>query len=192
MRIRRRLDAILASTALALSIGCGGDSVGDVIEDLLAIGIDVDIERQTVPGIPILCDELGQLLPQLSKPITIDLRGEEELQGEGVIGEFESVILKHIDLRIVDVPAGDRDDFDFVDSIRLYADVPNDTEPPVLVAELDPVPRNVTEIRIPGTRVQLRRIASRDNFTVSGEVTGRVPCDEVHFDGEADFEVELF
>ena len=188
MRIPRNLRAITASAALALSIGCGSDA----IRDLLRFDVDAEIERQTVPGVPILCDDLGALLPALSPPLTINLKDEEELQGEGLIGEFESVILRHIDLRIVDVPAGDSDNWNFLDSVRLFADDPNDAEPPVLVAELDPVPQGVTEIRIPGTGVQLRRIASRDDFTVSGEVSGRVPCDEVHFRGEADFEVELF
>ena len=62
----------------------------------------------------------------------------------------------------------------------------------MLVAELDPVPTDATTITIPGTGVDISDIASADNFVVSGEVTGRIPCDEVHFVGKADFDVELF
>ena len=120
--MRRRIRpfrALLPSAALALGIGCGSDT----LRDLLTIGVDVDIERQTVPGVPLLCDDLGQLLPSLSPPLTITLADEEELQGEGIIGEFESVVLKHIDLDIVDVPPGDSDDWDFLDSVRMFAEI---------------------------------------------------------------------
>jgi hypothetical protein len=183
---------VFFAAVLAFGISCGSDGVGD----LVTVAVDVDIERQTIPGLlpvpGVPCEEIIQVLPGLSQPITIDLRGEEELEGEGAIGAFKSVVLDVIRLDIVGVPAGDSDDWDFVDSIRLFADDPATADPPVLVAELDPVPQNITSMEIPGTGVDISDIASAENFTVSGEVSARVPCDEVKFEGEADFDVELF
>lgn len=187
-----RIFSTLAAGLAALAIACGNDA----IKDLLTVGVDVDIDPQTVPGLlPISsCDleDLGALLPGLFAPITLTLEDEDELQGFGPIDDFASVKLEKIDLDIINVPAGDSDDWDFVDAVRLFADDPTDAEPPVLVAELDPVPSNVTALDIPGTGVELAGIASSDDFVVSGSVTGRLPCDQVQFAGEADFEVELF
>ena len=186
--MRRTLTALMLG---GLLVSCGSDA----FDDLTRVGVDVDIDRQTVPGllpIPgIPCEEIVQGLPGLAQPLTINLRDEEELQGEGAIGRFESVVLDVIRLDIVDVPAGDSDNWDFVDSIRLFADDPATIDPPVLVAELDPVPQGITSMEIPGTGADIADIASAENFTVSGEVTGRIPCDEVHFIGEADFDVEV-
>ena len=181
--------ALVALAVLALLGSCSEDD----FEDLVTIGVDVDIERQTIPGLNLPgCELLLDALPLLLQPLTIDLRGEEELEGEDVIGEFESVVLEDVTLDIVDVPAGDSDNWDFVDSVRLFADDPDTPEPPVLVAELDPVPSGITRMVIPGTGVDIADIASADNFNVVGEVTGRVPCDDVNFVGEANFDVELF
>ena len=184
--------ALLAVLTLALAISCGGDGG---LDDLFTFRVSVDSDRETVPGLlPVSCDleQLGDLLPGLLLPLTIDLRAEEELEGEGIIGSFESVVLDKVTLSIRDVPAGDSDDWDFLDSVRFYADDPTTVEPRVLVAELNPVPSNATEITVEGTGVDISDIASADTFTVTGEVTGRIPCDEVHFVAEADFDVELF
>lgn len=184
--------AVIAALAIGLVVSC--DEAGLRGIDILRVNVDSD--RQTVPGLlPIPCDleQLGDILPGLLLPLTINLRGEEELEGHDVIGEFKSVKLVRVKLSIVDVPAGDTDNWDFVDSIRFYADDPSTPlEPRVLVAELDPVPSGETVIDVPGTGVDISDIASADTFTVSGEVTGRIPCDEVHFVAKAEFDVELF
>jgi hypothetical protein len=184
--MKRALGALVVLVLL-------GSCSEDDFADLVTIGVDVDIDRQTVPGLNLpACDLLVDVLPVLVQPLTIDLRGEEELEGEDVIGNFESVVLEDVTLDIVDVPSGDTDNWDFVDSVRLFADDPDTIDPPVLVAELDPVPNGLTRMVIPGTGEDIADIASADNFTVSGEVTGRIPCDDVHFVGEANFDVELF
>jgi hypothetical protein len=53
------------------------------------------------------------------------------------------------------------------------------------------VPRGQTSIRIEGTGADISDIASADRFEVRGEVSGRPPCADVHFDGEADFKVSF-
>jgi hypothetical protein len=186
------MRALVVVALLTLVVSCSSDD----IRDLVTVDVDVDIDRQTVPGLLPLpgvpCEELIQVLPGLMQSLTIRLADEEELQGEDVIGNFESVKLDNVTLDIVDVPSGDSDNWDFIDSVRLFADDPSTVDPPVLVAELDPVPQGITTMVIPGLDVELVDIASAENFVVSGEVTGRIPCDEVHFQGEAKFDVELF
>jgi len=81
--------------------------------------------------------------------------------------------------------------WDFLDSVKLYAQVVGSSQPPVLVAELNPVPNGKTEIEIPGTGTDISDIASADKFQISGVVTGRPPCADVHFVGNADFNVSL-
>ena len=174
----------------ALLAACGDDG-GSFLP---AVGVDVDIDQQTVPGLlPVPSCDLGTLplVDNILSPIRIDVAAEEELDGEDFIG-LADVRVDEIRLRIVNEAGGDTDNFDFVDSIRLYADDPTDDRERVLVAELDPVPNGVKEIVIPGKDVDVSDIASNDNFTVSGEGTGFLPCDAVHFEGEVEFDVSLF
>ncbi len=191
--MRLRILSILVGIAYGgLFAACGGSGGG-----LPGIPIGLDIERQTVHGFAgpdVTSCDLPTTMPIGSgflAPLSINLRDSEELQGRSFI-RFTDVVLEKVVLRTVDVPAGDQDTWDFLTSIRLFADDPADAEPRVLVAELDPVPRGKTEITIPGTGVDISDIASADRFIVTAEVSGFPPCDDVHFDGEADFEVSIF
>jgi hypothetical protein len=131
----------------------------------------------------------GTLSSDALQPIAFDIKGSKELQGQSVLG-FTKVTLDHVDLTIIP-PSQAGQTWDFLDSIKLSADVPGRGDPPVLVAVLDPVPRGQTTIRIAGTGADISDIASADRFEIRGEVSGRPPCADVHFDGNAKFEVSL-
>jgi hypothetical protein len=186
----RSLSVLLGICGVLLA-ACGDNGL------FPGIPIDLPIERQTVPGFAghgaASCDfpTSASIGSSFLAPLTINLRDSEELRGKSFI-RFTRVTLEKVVLSIRDVPAGDSDTWDFLTSIRIFADDPSDGEPPVLVARLDPVPRGKTEITIRGTGVNIADIASADRFVVTGDVSGFPPCDDVVFDGEADFEVAIF
>jgi hypothetical protein len=189
--MRRWWGVGLGLFALALR-GCGGGG-GDGI---LSFGVDIDIDQTTVPGFadpPLSSCELepSGTLDSAFGEFTVDFSEEEEFQGHGPF-ELREVVLERIVLTIVDEADGDTDDFDFVDSIRIFADDPDDPEPRRMVAELDPVPDGVKEIVIPGTGVDIADLAAADEFVGQIEATGRPPCDAVNFIGVAEFDVTVF
>ena len=178
---------------LALAVGCGGDHGGL----LGSIGVSLDIDDQTIPGFTpaplqgtcvVNIPGTGAISTDILTPISFNIKASDELQGQGVIS-FADVFVDNITLNIIP-PSQAGQTWDFLDSIRLFATAPG--EEPVLVAELSPVPRGQTTIVIPGTDNDISDIASNDEFTVTGDVSGRPPCADVHFDGEADFDVSLF
>ena len=102
------------------------------------------------------------------------IKASQELKGKDFIS-FAHVELDHVTLTIV-APSQSGQTWDFLDSIKLFAQVVGSTDPPVLVAELNPVPNGRTEIEIPGTGADISDIASADKFQISGEVSGRPWC----------------
>jgi len=179
---------------VAAALGCGNDGLGG----LPGISVSLDISDQKIPGFAppsaqascaVNVPGSGALSSDSLQPISLDLKSSKELQGRSVL-RFTKVKLEHVDLNIIP-PSQTGQNWDFLDSIKLFADVPGRGDPPVLVAVLDPVPRGVTSIRIAGTGADISDIASADRFEVRGEVSGRPPCADVHFDGDAKFEVSL-
>ena len=175
------------------SLGCGKGGLG-----LPGIGVSLDISDQKIPGFasPALQSSCvvnvpgsGAIRSDALQPISLNITHSKELQGQSALG-FTKVTLDHVDLHIIP-PSQDGQTWDFLDSIKLFADVPGRGDPPVLVAVLDPVPRGQTTIRIAGTGTDISDIASADHFEVRGEVSGRPPCADVHFDGTAKFEVSF-
>jgi hypothetical protein len=160
--------------------------------------VSLDISEQTIPGflppsLQATCNPtvpiFGNLGPDSIVPITFSIKASQELKGKSFIG-FARVQLDHVTLTIVP-PSQSGQTWDFLDSVKLYAQAVGSSQPPVLVAELNPVPNGKTEIEIPGTGVDISDIASADKFQISGVVTGRPPCADVHFIGNADFNVSL-
>ncbi len=175
------------------AVGCGGDHGGL----LGAIGVNLAIDDQTIPGYTpqalqgscvVNVPGTGAISPDVLTPISFDLKASDELKGQAAIG-FAKVFVDKITLTIIP-PSQSGQTWDFLDSIRLFASAPG--EEPKLVAELDPVPRGQTTIVIPGKDVDIADIASHDEFQVTGSVSGRPPCADVHFDGSAKFDVSLF
>jgi hypothetical protein len=165
----------------------------------LSVPVSLDISEQTIPGFlqppsaQVACNPtvpiVGNLGPDTIVPITFSIKASQELKGKSFIG-FARVELDHVTLTIVP-PSQSGQTWDFLDSVKLYAQAVGSSQPPVLVAELNPVPNGKTEIEIPGTGVDISDIASADKFQISGVVTGRPPCADVHFIGNADFNVSL-
>ena len=131
----------------------------------------------------------GSISTDILTPISFDIKASDELKGQAAIG-FAKVFVDKITLNIIP-PSQSGQTWDFLDSIKLYASVVGSSDPPVLVAELDPVPRGQTTIVIPGKDVDISDIASHDKFQITGQVSGRPPCADVHFDGSAKFDVTL-
>lgn len=191
--LRCHLRVLLFLLASGLLGGCG--SGGD---DLFTFKVTVDVPRQTIPGFaePLLnnCDLITDLIlnPAALAGLTIRLSAEEEFRGHDIV-DVKRVTLKRVILEIVDeAPGGDRDTFDFLDSLRLFADDPSDMQPEVLVLALDPVPSGRKRIVVRGFDVDITEIATRDSFLLRGEVTGHPPCDNVNIVAAVEFEVQLF
>ena len=193
-RARKAIRArwILALVALAAACGGGGG--------LVTIFVPVEVSEQTIKGFAPQSAQgqcnpgvqgTGSLGPDGFQPLSINLKASKELEGQSFL-RFTHVELKKITLTILIPPSQQGQTWDFVDSISIFADDPSTSDPPVLVAKLDPVPRGITQMVIPGTGVDISDIASADHFTVSGSANGRPPCADVHFNGQADFDVSIF
>jgi hypothetical protein len=187
---------IFCASSIALVagvLGCGGGGLG-----LPSIFVPLTINEQKIPGYTppslqstcaVNLSGTGVLSPDSFQPVSLSVKHSKELQGESAVG-FLTVKLDKVTLNIIP-PSQAGQTWDFLDSIKLFADVPGQNKPPVLVAELSPVPRGQTAIVIKGTGADIADIASADNFEVTGQVSGRPPCADVHFNGEADFKVSL-
>ena len=189
-------EAIRAGALLALALAAAGCGSGG---SRLSFAIPLDISEQTIPGsfpasLQGACNPtiqgVGTLAPDAITPVSFTLKDSKQLQGQSFV-RFAKVVLERVTLTILIPPSQAGQTWDFIDSVSIYADDPATPDPPVLVAKLDPVPRGLTTMVIPGTGVDISDIASADRFTVSGTVTGRPPCADVHFDGKADFDVSL-
>jgi len=194
MRRSTAVFALIVSLTAGYIGGCG-DHGGGLIS---AIPVSLDISDQTIPGylptaLQAACNPaipgLGNLGPDSILPITFDIRASQQLEGKDFI-DLATVELDHVTLTIVS-PSQSGQTWDFLDSIKLFAQKVGSVDPPVLVAELDPVPNGKTEIEIPGKPVDISGIVSADKFQISGQVTGRPPCADVHFVGEVTFDVSL-
>jgi hypothetical protein len=189
--LRFGLSLCLLAACLA---ACGKN--GGLLSTSVPVALDID--EQTIQGylpddLQAACNPaipgLGNLGPDSILPITFDIKASQELKGRDFIS-FAHVELDHVTLTIV-APSQSGQTWDFLDSIKLFAQVVGSTDPPVLVAELNPVPNGRTEIEIPGTGADISDIASADKFQISGEVSGRPPCADVHFVGKVKFDVSL-
>jgi len=187
-----RRGGALVGLVLGVLGACGGGG-GD---GLVSFDVDIDIDETTVPGFadPLPSCEFtpaGDLASDAFGEFTFDFSGEEEFEGRGPF-ELEKVVLERIRVRIVNEASGDTDNFDFVDTIKLFAEDPTNPQDSRLVAELDPVPDGVKELVIPGTGIDVADLLAEDTFVGRAEATGRPPCDEVNFVGVAEFEVTIF
>lgn len=189
---RRWLKLAMAAATVAM-LGCG-DNGG-----LGAITVDLGISDQKIPGYlapqaQSLCSlNLVGAVPintDILTPISFSIKGSDELKGRSEVG-FAHVEVDAITLNVIP-PSRAGQTWDFLDSIELYAQVVGSADPPVLVARLDPVPRGQKTIVVEGTGQDISDIASADQFRITGKVTGRPPCADVHFDGDASFSVSLF
>ena len=193
MTFVERLGVAAATAFVVAFVGCGDHGLC-----LPGVTVNLDISEQTIPGFApssvqgscaVNATGSGALSTDSFQPVSLSIKDSQELRGRSIL-RFTRVEVDEVRLTIIP-PSQSGQTWDFLDSIELFADVPGDNQPPVLVAKLDPVPRGQTTIVINGTGADISDIASHDTFEVTGQVSGRPPCADVHFDGKAKFDVGL-
>ena len=175
------LQSHLRSSALVLAAlalgGCG----------IARFSIPYEITEQRVMGSP-----LGGLLgPVVDIPIDIDLTAETAARDTG---PAQHVFLTELTLAITttDEPAGDTDDFDFIDSIDIFVEsgTAGSTLPRVRVAHLDPVPMGARAISLELDGVDLIQYV-REGAVLTSSASGTAPPDDVTFDGHLTFAIDV-
>lgn len=140
------------------------------------------VPEQRVEGSP-----LGALLPGVEVPIPleVDLAAEAEAMNAGPV---QTVTLEavRLDITTTEEPAGDSDDWDFVDSIVVHVEsrAADSSLPRVEVARLDPTPDGVRTLELDtDTSVNLRAYVEEGARLVA-TVRGRAPADDVSYAGQ--------
>jgi hypothetical protein len=168
--------ASLALGALALA-ACG----------IARFSIPYELAEQRVTGSP-----LGGLLgPVIDIPIDIDLSAETAARDTG---PAQHVYLTGLSLAITPTaePAGDTDDFDFIDTIDIFVEsgAAGSTLPRLRVAHLDPVPTGARAISLELDGVDLIQYV-REGAVLTSSAAGTVPPDDVTFDGHLTFAIDV-
>lgn len=117
-----------------------------------------------------------------------DLSQSQQFENQGYSkDQVDSVHMLELNLRIV-TPANAS--FDFLDSIRFYAEA--EGLPRVLVAELAIVPDGVTELALDvESSVELQPYVIAPSMTLTTEATGVRPAEETTVVAEAIFDVDV-
>ena len=169
---------LLPALALVLATGCG------------ATDFDVTqlIAEQRVVGSP-LPGPLATLFPL---PLNIDIRQKIK---ESETGPIDSITLSSMTLRITATGmaggiGGERDDWSFVDEIHVFvkSNKTDTTLPRVEIATaISPGATDMIEFDVMKT-IDLQPYIE-EGSTVEGESSGRLPEDDVTYDGQATFTV---
>lgn len=162
--------------ALALLAACGG----------LGFDVDQDVPEQTIEGSP-LPGPLAQLFPL---PLEVDLSAKIKAQETGPIDRVTLRSL-HLDVTATARPAGDADDWGFVQHVDLYVESRQEgsTLPRLKVATVD-APGQVARLEfVPVEGVNLLPYVDQGARLIA-EASGTVPPDAMSFDGRATFHVE--
>ncbi len=117
-----------------------------------------------------------------------DLSQSQQFENQGYSkDQVDSVHMLELNLRIVE-PANAN--FDFLDSIRFYAEA--EGLPRVLVAELAVVPDGVTQLALDiEASVELQPYVIAPSMTLTTEATGVRPAEETTVEAEAIFDVDV-
>lgn len=174
-RPRRRLPWTLALSVLLL----GTCSSLDNLE------VPVTAESR-IPRRSVLDELIGNLA--FTGFDGFDLSQSQQFENQGYSkDQVDSVHMLELNLRIVE-PANAS--FDFLDSIRFYAEA--EGLPRVLVAELAVVPDGVTELQLDvETSVELQPYVVAPSMTLTTEATGVRPAEETTVEAEAIFDVDV-
>jgi hypothetical protein len=183
MRTRHLPFAFLALSSLALA-GCIFDT-----GRLGSFTLGYAIAEQTIEGSP-----LGGLLGGFGDvpiPLDIDLAAETAARDTG---PAQHVYLQSLTLSITPTsePAGDTDDFDFLDTIDIYAEstMSGSSLQRVRVATLDPVPEGARTITLQPEGVDLIEYV-REGALLTASATGTQPSDDVSIDGSIVVRVDV-
>ena len=157
----------------ALASGCS----------VLDFDIERDIPEQRVAGSPI-AGVLGTLIMDGGIPLEIDLEGET---GRRDTGPADAVRLTDFTLAITGTarPAGDSDDFDFLDRVEIFCEstMTGTRLSRVKIAELTTVPSGVTELDLDVFRTVNLKPYVEEGARITSSAAGTVPPDDVTFDG---------
>ncbi len=169
--MRRHLFLLLATPLLN---GCG----------LITFDVDRELPEQRIEGnlVTMLLD--GWLENPI--PMNIDLEQETAARDAGPACGARLTSLT-FDITPTAEGVGDDDDFDFVDRVALFVDA--DGLPRRQLAVLDPVPQNASRIALQPSDLDLLPYVER-GATITAEVSGSPPPDDVTFDGAYVVEVE--
>ncbi len=172
---RVTLAVVRLLIAIALCAGCG---------DLADFEISQSVPEQRVQGSP-LPGPLALLFPL---PLDLDLAAEIEQRDSGPI---DRITISSLSLPITDTarPAGDTDDWAFVESIRVFvkSSRQGSSLPRVEIASVD-APGAVTTLTFQVTDVNIKPYVDEGSI-VESEGRGTLPADDVTYDGAAVFTV---
>ncbi|MBO6940017.1 MAG: hypothetical protein JJ863_33915 [Deltaproteobacteria bacterium] len=166
------MTALRLSLALLFVVACGV---------VTPYTITRPVPEQTVEGSP-----LGAVLPgvEIPIPLEIDLEAEADAQNAGPVQTVTLEALR-LDITTTAEPAGDTDDWDFVDSVVIYVESsePGSALARREVARLDPTPNGVRQLEMDtDTSVNLRPYVD-EGARLTATVRGRAPADDVSYDG---------
>ncbi len=158
--------------------GCSG---------LISFDVTHDIAEQQVEG-----GALGGVLGGVVEiPLDIDLSAETAARDTG---PAQHVYLTELSLAITPTaePAGDTDDFDFLDAIEIFVESrqAGSTLPRQRIAVLDPVPRGVRRLELEPEGVDLIEYV-QEGALLTSNARGTFPPDAVTFDGRIVLVVEV-
>lgn len=161
--------------AIVLCAGCS---------DLVDFEISQSVPEQRGQGSP-LPGPLALLFPL---PLDLDLAAEIQKRDSGPI---ESITISSLSLSITDTarPAGDTDDWAFVDSIRVFvkSSKQGSSLPRAEIASVSS-PGAVTTLTFQMTDVNIKPYVDEGSI-VEGEGRGTLPPDDVTYNGSAIFTV---
>lgn len=117
-----------------------------------------------------------------------DISQSQEFRNQGYSKEqIDSVRMERFSLAIESPEDGN---FDFLDSIRFYANA--EGQPEVLIAEIDPVPEGVAALELDvDPTVELQPYVVAPSVTITTRATGLRPPEETVVDAEAVFDVDV-
>lgn len=180
---RSRLVSSFVLLALGLAAsGCVGVGSFELV---------VPIAEQRIDGNP-LGGLLGGALFELPIPLDVDLAAETAARDTG---PAQHVRLASLSLSITasSEPAGDSDDFEFVDSAEIFVESrdPATSLPRARIARVDTVePGTRTLVFLVDDDVDLLPYV-QEGARLSSRASGRVPPDDVSFDGRVVLAVEV-
>ena len=135
---------------------------------------------------------LNNLLPiKVIPDLELEFDLDSELEKQNAKGA-RRVHLTGLVLRITDTrrPAGDEDDFDFLDRIEFYVSSVDESLPERLLASMDPVPSGREEIELDtDAELDLKPYAEA-GIILTTKGKGSVPPDDVSVIGVVTIEVE--
>lgn len=173
---------VIVLSALLTVTGCGPAG-------LLSFELGYDVAEQRVEGSP-----LGGLLGgvvDVPIPLDIDLAAETASRDTGPAQHVHLTELR-LDITATEEPAGDTDDFDFLDTVEIFVESARSGSslPRQRVASLEAVPRGARTISLAPDDVDLIAYV-QEGARLTSSASGRVPPDDVTFTGHLTLVVEV-